>query len=373
MTGPAPDLHELIDITACPICGRDACEDHLPAPGLSEISDTASTARRLLALTLDELRTHRFPPRPTLLMRDGVPIVRAGHIGEVVAGRGIGKTWLLQSLGLAAASKATVLGFHAPSPCRVLYIDGEMAAEDLKDRFALLERLLRVGHGATVTTVAADWQDEYLPRLDTQVGQDAVEPFIAAADLIILDNRSCLFDPEGEKDPAKWQPAQDWLLSLRRRGKAVLMAHHANRQGGAGGHSKPEDPLDLIINLARPDDYSADQGSRFVVTFEKSPGRLRHNHGPLHRPPDARGLADGRHQPHEQRRHAARRVCAAGRWRRGAREDRYCRYRRGQGEQAAGPQGMGRAEGRRHPPQPSRGGIPCRIAVPLVPAGSGTL
>lgn len=263
----AVDAFEVTDPTACDVCGLEGCEIHLPPD--AEISASAS---RLLALTLDELRSHRFPPRPTLLMRDGVPIVRAGHIGEVVAGRGIGKTWLLQSLALAAGSDVMVLGFHAPSPCRVLYIDGEMAAEDLQDRFALLERLMGVSPGARVTTLAADWQETYLPRLDTQSGQDAVEPFIEAADFVILDNRSCLFDPEGEKDPTAWQPAQDWLLSLRKRGKAVLMAHHANRQGGARGHSKSEDALNLIIKLERPDDYSADQGSRFVVTFDKTRG-----------------------------------------------------------------------------------------------------
>ena len=50
----------------------------------------------------------------------------------------------------------------------------------------------------------------------------------------------------------------------------MLIAHHANRMGGARGHSKAEDPMNLI-KLARPDDYS-DQGARFVVTFEKSRG-----------------------------------------------------------------------------------------------------
>ena len=68
---------------------------------------------------------------------------------------------------------------------------------------------------------------------------------VAEAEVIILDGRSCLFDPEAETDPSAWQPAADWLLSLRRRGKAVLLAHHANRLGGARGHSRPEDMLDV--------------------------------------------------------------------------------------------------------------------------------
>jgi hypothetical protein len=92
------------------------------------------------------------------------------------------------------------------------------------------------------------------------------------ADLLFLDNRSCLFDPEGEKDASAWQPAQDWLLSLRRRGKAVVTGHHANRQGTARGHSKAEDMLNLSLRLSRPEGYTPDQGARFLVEFDKVRG-----------------------------------------------------------------------------------------------------
>jgi hypothetical protein len=270
MMPAAVDAWNVADPTVCPVCDRDACEDHLPS---ARGADTPMLVKpRLRSFTLAALRAHRFPPRRTLLSRDGQPVLKSGQLAEVFAARGLGKTWLLQTLGLVAASGRSALGFEAPSPCRVLNIDGEMAGEDLRDRLDLLAVRLGVPGDAPFTTIAADWQDQYLPRLDTQAGQDLDEPFIEAADLIILDNRSCLFDPEGEKDPTAWQPAQDWLLSLRRRGKTVLLAHHSNRQGGARGHSKAEDPLDLILKLERPDDYIADQGSRFVATFEKARG-----------------------------------------------------------------------------------------------------
>jgi putative DNA primase/helicase len=199
-------------------------------------------------------------------------VLREGHLGQVYAQRGIGKTWLLQTLALVSASGGEALGFSSPEPCRVLYVDGEMASEEVQDRFALLGDRLRLPASDRLLVVAADWQERYLPRVDTNEGQAALEPFVARADLIILDNRSCLFDPEGEKDPAAWQPAQNWLLSLRRRGKAVLLAHHSNRQGGARGHSKSEDALNLLVQLSRPDGYSQEHGARFMVTFEKSRG-----------------------------------------------------------------------------------------------------
>jgi hypothetical protein len=224
----------------------------------------------LVGYTLAELANHVFPIRKTLFMRGDTPVFRAADLGELYADRGVGKTWVSMTLGVTAATGSEALGFRAPSPCKVVYIDGEMASSEIKERFALLEARIGKTHSSTLTVVAADWQEEYLPRLDTTAGQTLVEPFIADADLIILDNRSSLFDPNGEKDPTAWQPAQDWLLSLRRRGKAVLVVHHSNRTGGARGHSKAEDPMNLLIKLARPEDYQQDQGARFLVTFEKS-------------------------------------------------------------------------------------------------------
>src|SRR5262249_1689565 len=150
-----------------------------------------------------------------------------------------------------------------PEPCRVLYVDGEMDSREIQERFerlnmqmcATVPPLERNGVFEALNTnlvvVGADWQETFVPRLDTREGQEAIEPFVAEADLIILDNRSCLFDPEGEKDASAWQPAQDWLLSLRKRGKATWCVHHSNRQGGARGHSKSEDILNLMMKLTR--------------------------------------------------------------------------------------------------------------------------
>ena len=205
-------------------------------------------------------------------MRGETAVFREGHIGQIYAERGFGKTWLLLTLALITASAGRALGFAAPEAYRVLYIDGEMAALELQERVNLLCERLAIPASALLTIVAADWQDGFLPRLDTIEGQALIEPYIDRADLVVIDNRSCLFDPEGEKDPSAWQPAQDWLLSIRRRGKAALLGHHSNRMGGARGHSKAEDPMNLLIRLTRPEDYQQDQGARFLVTFDKSRG-----------------------------------------------------------------------------------------------------
>ena len=60
----------------------------------------------------------------------------------------------------------------------MLYVDGEMASEEVQQRFALLCERLNVTSTASLTIIAADWQDDYLPRLDTPEGQEAIDPFI---------------------------------------------------------------------------------------------------------------------------------------------------------------------------------------------------
>ena len=63
-----------------------------------------------------------------------------------------------------------------------------------------------------------------------------------------------------------------WALSLRRAGKSVLFIHHAGKSGTQRGTSRKEDVLDTVINLRRPPDYTADQGARFEVVYEKTRG-----------------------------------------------------------------------------------------------------
>ncbi|HVL66532.1 MAG TPA: DnaB-like helicase N-terminal domain-containing protein [Vicinamibacterales bacterium] len=236
---------------------------------------------QLRALRLSELDCYQFRRRQTLLTRAGTPIIRAGNLVQISALRGLGKTWLIQTINLVAATGGAALGFAAPRPIRVVQVDGEMAGEEIQERYQQLRATLGVPASENLTIVAADWQDRFLPRLDTAEGQAAIEPFVAPAELVVFDNRSSLFDPEGEKEPGAWQPAQDYLLSLRRRGKAVIVVHHANRQGGARGHSKPEDAMDLLIHLTRPQDWRADQGARFTLTFEKTRGIHGHAAAPF--------------------------------------------------------------------------------------------
>ena len=102
--------------------------------------------------------------------------------------------------------------------------------------------------------------------------QDELEPWLVGVDLLILDNLSSLTAVIRDNDAESWEPIQDWLLRLRRRGVSVLIIHHAGKGGQQRGTSRREDVLDTVINLRHPDDYSPTEGARIEIHYEKARG-----------------------------------------------------------------------------------------------------
>jgi putative DNA primase/helicase len=214
-------------------------------------------------LTLD------VPPREMLLD----PILPERSLAMLYAPRGIGKTLLSLSIGLAVASGSSLLRWSAPRQRTVLYVDGEMPLVSLQERL----RLISLGLGCEIPNerfriLAADQTNDGI-SLGSETGQSAIEPLLRDVDLLILDNLSTLCTVSESASDA-WVPMQNWLLGLRRKGIAVLLAHHAGNNGRQRGTSRREDALDTVIALRRPEDYSPEQGARFEVHFEKLRNRV---------------------------------------------------------------------------------------------------
>jgi len=76
-----------------------------------------------------------------------------------------------------------------------------------------------------------------------------------------------------ENSKESFQPVQDWIVDLRRRGLAVLQVHHAGKGGEQRGSSGHEDVLDVVIRLERPRGYKPQDGARFVVRYDKFRGK----------------------------------------------------------------------------------------------------
>jgi len=227
-----------------------------------------------------DLLAQNLPPRVMILE----PVLSSKSLALVYGPRGIGKTFLGLGIAWAVSAGESFLKWCAPQPRRVLYVDGEMAASDIQGRLAHL--------GAappTLEFMLADLNRGPLPDLSLEDGQRELEGSWQGArpDLLVLDNLASLVGTQND-DADSWTGLQRWLLTLRRRGMAVLMIHHANKQGNQRGTSRREDLLDIVIGLRRPGDWQPEHGARFELHFEKARG-LR---GEAAEPIEARVEAD---------------------------------------------------------------------------------
>jgi putative DNA primase/helicase len=205
------------------------------------------------------------PPREMVLD----PILPERSLAMLYAPRGVGKTLLSLSIGLAVASGSPLLRWQTPRQRRVLYVDGEMPLVSLQERL----RAISTGLGADIPNdgfrvLAADNTENGL-SIGSEEGQRALDPLLSSVDLVIFDNLSTLCTNGSESASDAWVPMQNWLLKLRRRGIAALLVHHAGTNGRQRGTSRREDALDTVIALRRPENYSPEQGARFEVHFEK--------------------------------------------------------------------------------------------------------
>ena len=220
----------------------------------------------LKSIGFDEFLAMDVPPREMLL----APILPERSLAMLYAPRGIGKTLLSLSMGLAVASGSTLLRWQAPRQRRVLYVDGEMPLVSLQERL----RAISVGLGAVIPNdgfrvLAADNTENGL-SIGSEEGQRAIDPLLSGVDLVIFDNLSTLCTNGSESASDAWVPMQNWLLKLRRQGVAVMLVHHAGTNGRQRGTSRREDALDTVIALRRPEDYSPEQGARFRGPFRET-------------------------------------------------------------------------------------------------------
>jgi hypothetical protein len=134
---PAADVFEDFDPCACEVCGRDACEDHLPpdaeAAGIpdDEIEDAVDVARRGRAIDAAGV--------PYLL--NGI-IPAYGMLGFLVAYAKVGKTTFGQQLAAHVAMGRLFLD-RVTVATKVLVL----AAEDPPEYTAWLARTLEIARG----------------------------------------------------------------------------------------------------------------------------------------------------------------------------------------------------------------------------------
>lgn len=224
----------------------------------------------IVVITLDDFLKRDIPPREMILS----PILPSQGLVMMYAKTGVGKTFVALMIAYAVALGDKVFSWHAPKARKILYIDGEMPAATMQDRL----RSIAKGVGRELEDpsyfriITQDLQSNGIPDLATSEGQKIIESVLGDAQLLILDNLSCLVRKVQENESDSWLPIQEWLLKLRRKGVSVLFIHHAGKSGLQRGTSRREDVLDAVIALRRPPVYKHEEGAKFVVKNEKPRG-----------------------------------------------------------------------------------------------------
>jgi hypothetical protein len=225
-------------------------------------------------LTAPELLAAELPERAAILD----PILATKSLALLYGPRGLGKTFVALGIARAAAAGESFLGWTSPRPHRVLYLDGEMAAVDIRDRLASFGPA-----PPTLEFMLADLNQGPLLDLADPRSQGRLVEGWGDPELVVLDNLASLAGLR-TGDPDRWSELQRFLMTLRRLGLAVLMVHHANKKGLQRGSSRREDLLDLVMAMRRPAGWRPADGTRFEIHFEKA----RSLHGTAVEPIQAR-------------------------------------------------------------------------------------
>lgn len=238
--------------------------------GLEEVRKQLQWKTRLNPINVADIMSRDIPPKKVILK----PWLREKDLVMIYAARGLGKTWFALSIAHAIASGDKVLNFEATETRRVLYVDGEMPASTIKDRLAkiILSSRAKIQNPNYLRIINHDLEDNTIRDLGTHEGQYDIDELVGEFDVLILDNLSCLIHSGDENEAASWVIVQGWLLQLRKLGKTVVFIHHAGKSGQQRGTSKKEDVLDTVIVLKKPKDWSASDGARFEIHYEKNRG-----------------------------------------------------------------------------------------------------
>ena len=144
----------------------------------------------LKAISMEDFLLSTLPERDYLLH----PVIPEQGIVMLVAKRGIGKTFTALHMSLSVAGGLSLFNWHAPKARRVLYVDGEMPAISMQERLAALATGMAAPPHAmqNFCIITPDIQSRPMPDLATTYGQQALEPFLAGVDLLVLDNLATL-------------------------------------------------------------------------------------------------------------------------------------------------------------------------------------
>jgi hypothetical protein len=285
-----PSTIEIVDVAKLGLKEKGDAFDWLQKHDPEELNriPLVRDKKRIRKTDIGKLIETEFKPEEFIL----APWLPTQGVSMIHSGPGVGKTFLAIGIAFATSAGTKFLKWESPQPRAVLYIDGEMAGDDIKKRY---ERII-VEHGFQLPSkpleiITPDINDDIIPDIGTTEGQKIIESQITdECELVILDNLSCLQRSGIENEAEGWKVMQEWLLHLKSKGKAILLIHHSGKGGLQRGTSKREDFLNTILVLKRNPLYEFEEGACFEVHYEKA----RSVYGPAARPFEAKlDIAEG--------------------------------------------------------------------------------
>jgi putative DNA primase/helicase len=227
----------------------------------------------------------RVLPKPKRLLGD---LLTTTSRVFLIGATGMGKTHIALAAGVAMVARTGFLHWHAAeAPARVLYIDGEMPAEQVQRRIADAARRLVIEHHDKLSNLfvySRDWAEELariypdlgvLEPLNTEAGQNFIKRLVAIVrpDAIVFDNVMSLITGD-QKDEVPWSetlPLVTWLTSQQ---VGQLWCDHTGwnntRQYGSSTKAWRFDAAGIMTP-------ALDAGERelaFVISFD-APGKAR--------------------------------------------------------------------------------------------------
>lgn len=203
---------------------------------------------KIKPLSYQEIYDSNPPPRQMILH----PWLPQQGLAFIYAASGVGKTMFTLNVAYAIASGGNFLKYKCIKPRRVLYIDGEMAYVDVHSRFMqIIKQQGELDEKDNFFLLNPEKSTVALPKISSLEGQEFYNKKMDELNIevLILDNLSTLSTIE-ENSSEEWLIIQDWLISLRARGKSVIVVHHAGKdKKGYRGSSRMLDVLDTAISL----------------------------------------------------------------------------------------------------------------------------
>jgi putative DNA primase/helicase len=222
-----------------------------------------------IILSTGDLQKINFPPKKEYIN----PLIREGQIILISGWRGVGKTWFALSLANANTTGKRFGHWEIINSVPWLYLDGEMAIQDIQQRY---RQLNPSGEEKAPLYFYSEAYANHLglPRasLVNQEWRDNFKSVLLSMGIkiAVFDNIASLAPGIDENSKKDWDPINQYLLDLRFNGITSVLLHHVNKEGGQRGTSAREDNIDLSVMLKQPSGYLPESGADFIASFSKA-------------------------------------------------------------------------------------------------------